>query len=99
MRKVTLFLTGAVILVFALSNQSNAAVPQLLSYQGFLTDGGGIPLSGTFQIAFTIYDDPVAGSTIWTENQPAVTVTAGSFIVLLGSATELIDTVFNETTR
>lgn len=99
MRRVTLILACAGILIFALANQTNAAAPQLINYQGVLADSSGEGLDTTVSMVFTIYDDPSAGSTIWTETQSSVTVVNGLFNVLLGSVTELVDTVFNDTTR
>jgi hypothetical protein len=55
-----------------------------MSYQGSLTDSGGEPVSGAFQIAFTLYDAAVAGSLLWTETQ-SVTVTNGAFDVVFGA--------------
>ena len=83
MRRVTLILAGAVVFVFALSNLSIAAVPQLINYQGVLADSTGAGLDTTVNITFTIYDDPSAGSVIWTEVQN-ITVVDGLFSALLG---------------
>ena len=61
-------------------------VPQLLNYQGFLTDAGGKPLEGTYQITFTLYDHPTlkeAGRIKWTETR-SVAVSQGHFAILLG---------------
>ena len=76
-----------------------ALSPQLINYQGRLTDSTGLPLSGTFQMQFTIYDANVAGNAIWTETHSSITVTAGLFEALLGSQAELLDTVFADTSR
>lgn len=70
-----------------------ASAPQLVNYQGFLTDGAGDPLDTTVSVTFTIYDAPTAGIAIWTETQTTVVVVAGQFNVLLGSVTPLLDTV------
>lgn len=36
-----------------------AEVPQVINYQGYLTDGVGSPVAdGPYQIVFTIYDTP-----------------------------------------
>ncbi|MCH9032635.1 MAG: hypothetical protein IIB00_10315, partial [candidate division Zixibacteria bacterium] len=91
-----------IVIVFALVSAPlpiQASAPQLVNYQGLLTDGAGDPLDTTVNITFTIYDDPSAGSAIWTEIQTSVAVVAGQFNILLGSVTTLVDTVFNDTTR
>lgn len=100
MRRVTLILVGAFVFLFTLSNQTNAAAPQLINYQGRVTDSAGVPLDGPFDIVqFTIYDAASAGNAIWFEEHTTIVVTDGLFSVLLGSVTELVDTVFNDTSR
>jgi hypothetical protein len=83
----------AVIGIASLSAQ--AAVPQLINYQGRLTDGGGSPENGVFSIEFTIYDAPVAGAVLWSEVQAAVTVTDGLFSVNLGTVVSISDITFS----
>jgi hypothetical protein len=56
--------------------------PQLLNYQGRLTDVAGNPRNGTFAMSFAILGGPSA----WSEAQ-SVAVTNGFFSVQLGSAT------------
>jgi len=87
------------IVICVLSGSAFTAVPQLFNYQGFLTAGGGNPLTGTFSMTFTIYDDSTGGNIIWTETQPGIVVDVGNFSALLGSVTTLVYTVFNGTTR
>jgi trimeric autotransporter adhesin len=64
-----------------------ADAPQLLNYQGRLTDTNGNPLNGSYSIQFLIYNDPAAGTTIWSEAHGTVNVTDGVYQVLLGSVT------------
>ncbi|MFA5119284.1 MAG: hypothetical protein WC695_10665 [Candidatus Omnitrophota bacterium] len=66
-----------------------AAVPELINYQGRLTDTSGQPLEGTYSLTFRIYDAETAGNLLWEEIQPAVVVQKGIFNVLLGSVTDL----------
>jgi hypothetical protein len=56
--------------------------PQLLNYQGRLTDAAGAPRNGSFAMSFAILGGPSG----WAEAQ-SVTVTNGFFSVLLGSVT------------
>ena len=56
--------------------------PQLLNYQGRLTDASGAPRNGSFTMGFAILGGPSA----WSETQ-GVTVTNGFFSALLGSVT------------
>lgn len=79
-------------------NAAAAEVPQLLNYQGRLSDSGGVPQSGSFSMQFRIYDSASGGTqlpsgTPWTETQ-SVAVSSGVFNVLLGSVTPLPDGLF-----
>ncbi len=59
-----------------------------VNYQGSLADSGGTPLTGTYAMSFTLYDDPTSGSVMWgPESHPAVQVNEGLFNVGLGSQT------------
>ena len=88
MRKYYFCLIALMTLV-AFSSSAGGAVPRLLSYQGVLTDGAGLPVSnGLYQLTFQIYDVATEGATMWTEVQSAE-VTNGIFTVTLGSVTTL----------
>ena len=89
------------LLAFALpATRSQAATynpPQLMSYQGYVTDGSGNPLGATntgpknYNIVFRIWDIQTGGTTngadeLYAEQQ-TVTVNNGYFSVLLGQGT------------
>ena len=63
-------------------------VPNVISYQGILTDNNGIPLNGDQILTFTLYDAETNGTQLWQEIQ-VVPVTDGSFHVNLGDVTAL----------
>ncbi len=64
-------------------------IPQMLSYQGKLTDTLGQPVpNGSYPMMFLLYTVPSGGSAFWSENQ-SVTTKGGLFSVLLGSATPI----------
>lgn len=63
-----------------------AQVPSKISYQGLLTTSSGIPVpDGSYDLQFDIFDVQTGGSTLWTEGHSAVTVSNGTFSVILGS--------------
>ncbi len=65
------------------------AMPQMLSYQGRLTDTLGVPVPDTtYSVRFRLYDVLSGGSPLWSETQQLRTK-AGLFSVLLGSATPI----------
>jgi hypothetical protein len=80
-----------VIFLFCIGSSVFADTPQLLNYQGRLTDTNGDPLNGSYSMTFRIFDDSTAGTQIWTENHSSVNVTEGVYQVLLGSATPFGD--------
>lgn len=75
--------------LFALCGALNAAVPRYVHFQGFLTDDGGNPLSGTYTIVFRIYDIDAGGAPLWEETHNSVDVTNGCYDVTLGMVTAL----------
>ena len=79
-----------VILILVISIAALADSPKtLINYQGNLVDSGGNPVSDdTYSIRFSIWDDPTAGSELWSETQN-VNVVDGYFSVALGSVTDL----------
>lgn len=69
-------------------NVSYAAIPHLINYQGRLTDAGGSPLNGAYQITFWIYDAESGGNLLWEETQ-SVVISQGIFAVMLGASNGL----------
>ncbi len=70
--------------------------PALINYQGQLVDGSGDPREGNFDVQFSIFDDPAAGTEQWTETHSALAVSEGLFNVLLGSVAEIPENLFAE---
>ena len=85
-------------LILLIASFSNADVPQLINYQGWLTDGNGNPVTATVSIQFKIYDSETNGNMLWLETQ-SVDVVDGVFSVLLGSASQIPYSVFNGADR
>ncbi len=102
---VAIILSVAIMLVLIRGNAgasrlSATNVPELIGYQGRLTDANGNPLTGTYSMQFCLYDTDVGGTPVdgWCEDQ-TVSVTDGVFSVLLGSVTPMPETVFDGTER
>jgi len=92
MKKITkaiLTVFALLIVIFVSSVASYAAVPHLINYQGRLTDTSGVPLNGTYDLTFRIYDAEAAGNLLWQETHSAVLIQKGIFSILLGSVTSL----------
>lgn len=67
-------------------------VPQLINYQGQLTDASGTPITGTVSLKFEIFDALTGGNKLpigspWEEIHSSVPVTNGVFSVVIGGAT------------
>lgn len=73
---------------------AEAAVPPLVHYQAYLTDDGGVPLTGPLDLEFAIYDSSAAGALLWSEAFPATTVDEGVASVALGSSVPLDASIF-----
>jgi hypothetical protein len=64
-------------------------IPQMLSYQGKLTDTLGQPVpNNDYSVMFKLYTVPSGGSPFWNETQ-SVKTRAGLFSVLLGLVTPI----------
>lgn len=73
-----------------------APVPQVIQYQGTLTDKNGVPSTGSYNMTFSVYSSATGSAPVWTEkmsstNVPAnpVIVTNGAFNVMLGALNPL----------
>lgn len=86
-----LFLVGLAVL----SNPARAAVPELIPYQGVLTDArGAVVPDGTQSLTFRLYETATGGSAVWQETQ-SVTTARGIFVTSLGSVTSLSNLPFD----
>jgi hypothetical protein len=101
--RTILALTLCTIAAIILASLATAEVPQRINYQGRLTDAGGNPVTGSYQIKFTIWDDPTASAPAnekWTSGVQTVQVTDGAFIYELGSIIQLpLDLFATDTVR
>lgn len=76
-----------------------ASVPELVNFQGVLTDGSGAPIAdGNHSLTFRVYDALSGGNLQWQEKQ-MVTTDGGLFHALLGSVTSVTAAVFDGTPR
>ncbi|MDD1749128.1 MAG: hypothetical protein LUO89_04560, partial [Methanothrix sp.] len=83
---VLISMIGVFISLSFLTSFSDAAIPQKMNYQGYLTSAAGVPVNGTVQMVFSIYNVPSGGTELWTETQN-VAVTHGVYNVEFGEVT------------
>ena len=74
-----------------------AAPPTATSYQGYLTDPAGQPVSGNVGMMVGVWDAPVAGVSLYQESHPSVAVDRGMFSIMIGTGT-VIGGAFDPTT-
>lgn len=89
--KLSKILLGSLLIFICSATFSFAgSIPQLINYQGALTDTSGSPVpDGQYAVVFSIYDAPTGGTALWTETwnsstTPVITL-KGTLNVLLGS--------------
>lgn len=70
-------------MLFAWVSNVSAQVPEIISYQGILSDSNGAPLTGIYNLTVRIYDEE--GAEIWHESHTEVAVNGGVFNIHLGS--------------
>ena len=89
MKTVFARLTAIAVAIAVIGNTglATADLPRLIHYQGKLRDAGGVPINATVSLRFRLYDDATAGSTLFDETHPSVSVSNGLLSVLIGSQT------------
>ena len=60
-----------------------------MNYQGYVTDSGGSPLDGDYEMSFSFWDAETGGNMRWGADVQTVTVSDGLFSVVLGDATPI----------
>jgi hypothetical protein len=96
--RALLLIASLVALVWAIATlpAAQAQVPQLVNYQGKLTNADGtLVADGDYSLTFGIYTADVGGTLLWSETQ-TVTITNGLFHVLLGSVNPIPYTLFSQ---
>jgi len=73
--------------ILALPQCALAEIPQIINYQGKVTDSGGNPVAdGTYNMRFRIYDAATGGSLHWDSFTQSIAVSNGIFNVNLGES-------------
>ncbi len=90
----------SITVVFLLALAASAEVPNLISYQGRLTESDGTPVAdGSYNITFEIHEHdpvPMGEPLLWSSGVQAVSVTDGLFVYYLGSNVPLPASVFTD---
>ncbi len=75
----------------------NADVPNVINYQGRLTDDAGQPVNGSKLIKFKIYGSQSGNDSLWSSGYQIVQINEGLFNYELGSNILLPEDLFTET--
>ncbi len=95
MKTQNLLLSLVALSVLSFVAYASAGVPQMINYQGVLTDTDGCPVEDTsYAIIFRLYDALTGGNVMWAETLASVTTTQGNFNVLLGSSNPIPSSIF-----
>ena len=87
--KLLLLSVFFVVAALAFTFTSSAAIPHLMNFQGKATDKSGVPLNGTYNLTFRVYNSETSGTLKWSEIQPSIPISNGIFQVQLGAVTAL----------
>ena len=99
--KKTELTTIAILILILASASSFAAVPNVINYQGMLTDSGDEAVDGAQLMKFIVYDASSGGNELYNSSFQTVTISNGLFDVQLGTApwVALPDTIFEGSDR
>lgn len=90
-------LTIMIVFLFTAICAWSADVPEIVHYEGYLTNKQGVVLSdGNYILTFRIYDTATGGTALWSEAWPSMPVKDGRFRALLGSQTPLTAAFFQQ---
>jgi phage baseplate assembly protein gpV len=84
---------------FQENGMDNRSVPNLIDYQGKITDSSSNPITGTVSIEFAIYEESTGGIALWTETHSSVEAIYGLVHVQMGSETTFGDDLFDGSER
>ena len=102
MQKVKVVVLISVVLVAAVAAYGGS-VPQIINYQGTLTNKDGTKANGSVNVMFNVYSTATGAGPLWTENWSSaatpsnpVIVTNGNFNVMLGALFPFPPTFFSD---
>ena len=61
-KRVVIGLLGVILIL--LPCMGHTAIPQTINYQGYLTNAEGVPVNGTVQMVFSIYNVDTGGTAL-----------------------------------
>ncbi|MDX2344339.1 MAG: hypothetical protein QNL26_10845 [Acidimicrobiia bacterium] len=83
--------TAAILVLLAAVGPDGAAEQPFMDFQAWLANEQDVPVNGTLEMTFTLWDSEAHGNAVWQEVHTGVEVRNGRFRVTLGS----VDPYFN----
>ena len=80
---------AVILILFCLAHTLYAAPPSIISYQGYLNDGAGKPVTTATNLTFSLYSTASGVGPVWTENR-SVNPANGVYSIGLGEVTPLM---------
>lgn len=93
LQHVSFIIVGALFALTFAGGAASAQAPELIPYQGYLTDGNGDPVDGNVRMTFRMYTNSDDPSPAWEEDWANVPVQAGVFVVYLGQFNPIVEGV------
>jgi hypothetical protein len=85
-RLAVVLMVAVIVIVMLSAIWASADIPRKINYQGRLSDPvSGLPLTGTHDIEFRLYDVVSGGGALWSETQSVDTDSVGVFSAILGN--------------
>jgi len=94
-----LLISGIVTLTLGAAALVLADVPNVITYQGKLSNFDGSPANGTHTLTFGIYSASAGGTALWSSGPRSVGVVDGLFTYQLGSNVPLPFDIMSDTSR
>ncbi|MBN1426557.1 hypothetical protein JXA88_18570 [Candidatus Fermentibacteria bacterium] len=74
-------------LLVALAGAARGEIPLMISYQGRVTDAGGVPVSDdTYTMSFRLFNASSGGTQVWESGDVSIPTEGGVFSVVLGAS-------------
>ncbi len=89
MKRTSLFIILIFTAALVMAPAASGEIPEIISYQGVLSDAKGVVLNGHYDITVRIYDQSTGGEPLWEEEHVSALVNKGVFNVMLGSVNPL----------
>lgn len=82
----SIHMAAVTLIALVLPHLASAGIPQIINYQGMITDSGSPVADGSYNMRFRIFDAVTSGNLEWDSGTISVSLAGGVFSVLLGES-------------